>query len=188
MQEAVLASRATALIGDWEINWAAIGQAAVWFQSKGYAVPAVLKYQLRDQQNLLPVFKSASAWNLCSWPDHRIPLLDLLHEFRNRLATNPVDKVYATFGMAEELQHMEENGFHELVEPDYASKSVLEIYRDIAKFLVIKHDNLAILSHSGTSHSPLVTATILTHCHSRALRRMLLWLTATDLQATALAT
>jgi hypothetical protein len=151
VQEAVLASKATALIGDWEIDWAAIGQAAVWFQSKGYAVPAVLKYQLRDQQDFLPVSKSASAWNLCSWPDHKIPLLDLLHEFRTRLATNPVDKVYATFGMAEELEYMEENGFHELVEPNYTSKSVLDVYRDIAKFLVIEHGNLAVLSHAGMS-------------------------------------
>ncbi|KAF2124673.1 hypothetical protein P153DRAFT_325963 [Dothidotthia symphoricarpi CBS 119687] len=108
VQEAVLASEATALIGDWEIEWAAIGQAAVWFQAKGYAMPAVL-------------------------------------------ATNPVDKVYATFGMAEELAYMEENGFHELVEPNYTSKSVLDVYRDIARFLVIEHGNLAVLSHVGMS-------------------------------------
>jgi hypothetical protein len=59
--------------------------------------------------------------------------------------------VYATFGMAEELAYMEENGFHELVEPNYTSKSVLDVYRDIAKFLVIEHGNLAVLSHAGTS-------------------------------------
>jgi hypothetical protein len=151
IQEVVLASKATALIGDWEIVWAAIGQAAVWFRSKGYAVPAVLKYQLRDKQDLLPVSKSASAWTLCSWPDGRIPLLDLLHEFRTRLATNPVDKVYATFGMAEELRFVEKQGFHELVEPNYTTKTVLDVYRDIAKFLIIEHGNLAVLSHAGTS-------------------------------------
>jgi hypothetical protein len=153
-QEAVLASKATVLIGDWEIEWAAIGQAALWFQAKGYAVPAVLKYHLRDQQDLLPVSKAASVWTLCSWPNNRIPLLDLLHELRTRLATNPVDKVYATFGMAEELHFMEKEGFHPLVEPNYTSKTVLEVYRDIARYLVIEHGNLAVLSHVGTS-SPL---------------------------------
>jgi hypothetical protein len=151
VQEAVLGRNAAVLIGDWEIDWSAIGQAALWFQSKGYAVPAVLKYQLRDKQDLLPVSKSASVWNLCSWPDRRIPLLTLLHEFRSRIATNPVDKVYATFGMAEELKFVEENGFHELVEPNYESKTVLEVYRDIARFLIIEHGNLSILSHAGIS-------------------------------------
>lgn len=152
VQEAVLASKATVLIGDWEIDWTAIGQAAVWFSSKGYAVPAVL-YQLRDQQDLLPVSKPASAWKLCAWSERKIPLLDLLNEFRTRLATNPVDKVYATFGLAEELQSMEEQGFHELVEPDYTSKTVLDVYRDIAKFLVIEHGDLAVLSHAGANSS-----------------------------------
>jgi hypothetical protein len=37
----------------------------------------------------------------CSWPEDRIPLLTLLHESWNRLATKHVDKMYATFGMAE---------------------------------------------------------------------------------------
>jgi len=151
VQEAVLASNATALIGEWEIDWTAIGRAAVWFRSKGYAVPAVLKYQLRDHQDLLPVSKPASAWDLCSRPDKKVPLLDLLHEFRNRLATNPVDKVYAAFGMAAELSRTEKDGFHELVEPNYTSKTVLDVYRDIAKFLIIEHGNLAVLSHAGAS-------------------------------------
>jgi hypothetical protein len=150
VQEAVLASKATVLIGDWEIKWAAIGEAAVWFQSKGYAVPAVLKYELRDQQDLLPVSKSIFAWNLCSWPDDRIPLLDLLHKFRNRQATNSRDKVDATFGIAQELLHMGERGFHPLVEPNY-TKTVLEVYRDIARFLIIEHGNLAVISHAGAS-------------------------------------
>lgn len=150
VQEAVLARKATVLIGDWEIDWTAIGEAAVWFQSKGFAVPAVLKYQLRDQQDLLPVSKPVSMWNLCCWPDNRIPLLTLLHEFRNRTATNPRDKVYATFGIAEELAYMEERGFHQLIEPNYA-KTVLDVYRDIARFLVIEHGNLAVLSHAGAS-------------------------------------
>ncbi|KAF9694941.1 hypothetical protein EKO04_006813 [Ascochyta lentis] len=153
VQEAVLASKATVLIGDWEIEWAAIGRAAVWFRSKGYSLPTVLKYQLRDQQDLLPVSKSASAWMLCSWPDNKVPLLDLLREFRTRSATNPVDKVYATFGMADELQLMERQGFHGLVEPNYISKTVLDVYRDIARFLIIEHGCLDVLSDAGTRSS-----------------------------------
>jgi len=155
VQEAVLASKATALIGDWEIEWAAIGEAAVWFQSEGYAMPAVLRYQMRSQQHFLPVSRTVSAWTLCSWPGHRIPLLDLLSEFRNRQATNPKDKVYATFGIAKELAYMDQNGLDELLEPDYGeTKTVTEVYRDIAKFLIIEHGHLGVLSHVGKSLEP----------------------------------
>lgn len=150
IQEAVLATQAIALIGDWEIDWAAIGRAAVWFRFTGYAIPAVFRYQLRELTNLLPVSKLASAWTLCSWPGDLIPLLDLLHEFRTRFASNPVDKVYATLG-AKELRSMEEHGFHELVEPNYSTKNVLDVYRDIAKFLMIEHGKIAVLSHAGSS-------------------------------------
>jgi hypothetical protein len=38
------------------------GQVALCFQSKGYAVSAVLQYELRNQQDFLPVSKSVSAW------------------------------------------------------------------------------------------------------------------------------
>lgn len=152
VQEAVLASKATVLIGDWEIDWAAIGKAAIWFQNKGFALPAVLKYELQDQQDLLPVAKAVSVWNQCSSPDKQISLLDLLQAFRNRLATNPRDKVYATFGIAKELANVEEHGFHQLLEPDY-EKSILDVYRDVARFLVIEHGSLAVLSHTG---SPLL--------------------------------
>ncbi|KAI8939245.1 hypothetical protein NX059_005071 [Plenodomus lindquistii] len=151
VQEVVLSNRATALIGDWEIDWAAIGQAAVWFQSKGYAIPAVLKYQIRNSQDLLPVFKAAATWKLCLRQDRRVLLLELLHEFRSRLATNAVDKVYATFGMAAELTSMGSSRFDELVEPDYSSKSVLDVYRDIARFIIVEHGDLTVLSHAGTT-------------------------------------
>ncbi|KAF2498798.1 hypothetical protein BU16DRAFT_605260 [Lophium mytilinum] len=39
VQEAVLAKQAVAILGDWEIQWSALGQAALWFQTMGYAVP-----------------------------------------------------------------------------------------------------------------------------------------------------
>jgi hypothetical protein len=150
VQEAVLADRATALIGDWEIDWGAMGRAAVWFQSKGYAMPTVLKYQMRDRQSFLPISQVTSAWILCSWPEQKIPLLHLLRNFRSRLATNPVDKVYGTFGLAEELKSVEKDGFHMLIEPSY-TKDVVDVYRDIAKFLIIEHGDLQILSHAGGS-------------------------------------
>ena len=153
VQEAVLASRAMVLIGDWEVDWAAIGDAASWFQTKGYALPAVLKYELQDQQDLLPVAKAVSVWKQCSSPGKQIALLDLLQAFRNRLATDPRDKVYATFGIATELADVEAHGFHQLLEPDY-EKPVLDVYRDVARFLIIEHGSLDVLSDAGLPLEP----------------------------------
>jgi hypothetical protein len=153
VQEAVLASRAMVLIGDWEVDWAAIGDAASWFQTKGYALPAVLKYEIQDQQDLLPVAKAVSVWKQCSSPGKQIALLDLLQAFRNRLATDPRDKVYATFGIATELADVEAHGFHQLLEPDY-EKPVLDVYRDVARFLIIEHGSLDVLSDAGLPLEP----------------------------------
>jgi hypothetical protein len=153
VQEAVLASRAMVLIGDWEVDWAAIGDAASWFQTKGYALPAVLKYEIQDQQDLLPVAKAVSVWKQCSSPGKQIALLDLLQAFRNRLATDPRDKVYATFGIATELADVEAHGFHQLLEPDY-EKPVLDVYRDVARFLIIEHGSLDVLSDVGLPLEP----------------------------------
>ncbi|KAF2015766.1 hypothetical protein BU24DRAFT_422083 [Aaosphaeria arxii CBS 175.79] len=149
-QEAVLANRATVLVGNWEIEWAAIGQAAVWFEAKGYGMPAVVRYQMPELKDYLPISKAASIWDLCSWPKHEIPLLKLIREFRTRQATNPVDKIYATFGLAAEMNNVSEKGFHELVRPDY-TKALVDVYRDMAKFLIIEHGNLEVLSHAGGS-------------------------------------
>jgi hypothetical protein len=73
-----------------------------------------LKYEIQDQQDLLPVAKAVSVWKHCSLPGKQITLLDLLQAFRNRLATDPRDKVYATFGIATELADVEAHGFRDV--------------------------------------------------------------------------
>ncbi|KAJ4362875.1 hypothetical protein N0V83_009992 [Neocucurbitaria cava] len=148
VQEVVLASQAIALIGDWEIQWGEMGRAAVWFHSKGYALPAVMKYPIRERQDFLPISKLVSVWELCAQVERRFPLLDLLREFRNREAKKPHDKIYATFGMAEGFEDIKQRGFDPLVKPSY-KKPVVDVYRDVAKFLVIEYGNLQILSHAG---------------------------------------
>jgi hypothetical protein len=50
---------------------------------------------------------------------------------------------------------MDHNGLDELLEPDYGeTKTVTEVYRDIAKFLIIEHGHLGVLSHVGKSLEP----------------------------------
>ena len=116
-------------------------------------MPAVLKYEIQDQQDLLPVAKAVSVWKHCSLPGKQITLLDLLQAFRNRLATDPRDKVYATFGIATELADVEAHGFHHLLEPDY-EKPVLNVYRDVARFLIIEYGSLDVLSDVGLTLEP----------------------------------
>jgi len=97
VQEVVLATRAIAILSDWQIEWSALGEAALWFQSKGYELPAVLRYPIVNLQDLLPVSNAAATWQLCNIASQRVPLPNLLKDSRSRLATQPVDKLYAAF-------------------------------------------------------------------------------------------
>jgi len=148
VQEVVLATRAIAILSDWQIEWSALGEAALWFQSKGYELPAVLRYPIVNLQDLLPVSNAAATWQLCNIASQRVPLLNLLKDSRSRLATQPVDKLYAAFGLAEEVRPEAGTGLDELIEPDY-NRSVEAVYRDAAKYLIVEHGNLQVLSHAG---------------------------------------
>ena len=155
MQEVVLANNAVAILGDWEIQWSALGQAALWFQDKGYALPPASKYQPPKLDDLLPVSAAAGTWEMCMVPSHKLPLLDLLRDFRNRGATQPSDKVFAALGLAEEVSDsVEAHGSplrasaSDLIEPDYR-KPIKDVYRDTARSLIIEHGDLLILSHAS---------------------------------------
>lgn len=153
MQEVVLANNAVAIIGDWEIKWSALGRAARWFQTKGYALPPASKYQPPKMDDLLPISTAAGTWTMCMVPGHKLPLLELLRDFRNRGATQPSDKVFAALGLAEEVSNSakvrdESVRAFDLLEIDYR-KPVKDIYRDTARFLIVEHGNLLILSHAS---------------------------------------
>ena len=153
MQEVVLAKNAVVILGDWEIQWPALGQAACWFQAKGYALPPASKYQPARLYDLLPIAAAAGTWIMCMVPDHKLPLLELLQDFRNRSATQPSDKVFAALGLAEEVSdlvksHGRSLRASDLLEVDYR-KPIKDIYRDMARFLIIEHGDLLILSHAS---------------------------------------
>ena len=148
VQEVVLAQRAVALIGNWEIEWSALGQVARWFQRKGYELPLRSEFRPTDEKDMLPVTNAASVWRICEARDSGIPLLDLLKTSRDRLATQPADKLYATYGLAKELQAIGSGQLNALLEPDY-TRPVVEVYRDAAVYLIIEYGNLDVLSHAG---------------------------------------
>lgn len=152
VQEVVLAANAVAILGDWEIQWSALGQAARWFQTKGYALPPGSKYQPPKLDDLLPISAAAGTWNMCMVPGHKLPLLELLGDFRHRGATQPSDKVFAALGLAEEVTYSvkakDSQRMYDLLEVDYR-KPVKNIYRDTARFLIIEHGDLLILSYAS---------------------------------------
>jgi hypothetical protein len=153
VQEVVPASNAVAILGDWEIQWSALGQAALWFQDKGYALHPASKYQPSKLDDLLPVSAAAGTWEMCIVPGHKFPLLDLLRDFRNRGATQPSDKIFAALGLSKEVSesveaHDSPLRAPDLMEPDY-TKPVKDVYRDIALSLIIEHGDLLILSHAS---------------------------------------
>ena len=150
VQEVVLARRYVALIGNWEIEWSALGQAAAWFQSNGYELPLRSEFRPSDEKDMLPVTNAASVWQMCEARHDGISLLDLLRELRDRSATKPADKLYATFGLAKEVQMSAEGKLNSLLEPDY-TRPFMEVYRDASRYLIDEHKTLDVLSHAGST-------------------------------------
>ncbi|KAL0943563.1 heterokaryon incompatibility protein [Colletotrichum truncatum] len=151
VQEIVLARRAVVIVGDWQLEWAALGQAAAWFEDHGYGMPANYKFSRVDRNDLLPVAKAAAMWRLNQAIDKRWPLLQMLAELRSRNATDEKDKLYATYSMAHETE-TNSHGLPFLLEPTYSSapgneEACAKVYRDLARFLIIEHGDLSVLSH-----------------------------------------
>ncbi|KAI1440510.1 heterokaryon incompatibility protein-domain-containing protein [Annulohypoxylon stygium] len=147
VQEVVHARRAVVIRGDWQIEWEALGKAANWFQTQGFALPPDVQFN-GDKKDLLPVSKVAAMWQITG---DRRPLLRMLRELRGRKATLKVDKIYAAYSLAEETVYFLENDktFDPLIEPTYDPKRVDEVYPNVVRFLIIYHANLAALSHAG---------------------------------------
>lgn len=148
VQEIVLARKAVVIQGDWHIDWEAIGKATAWYAKAGYGMPQGIREPPVDAPHLQPVVDAANMWEMHQQPTKRLPLLDILKDFRCRAATQAVDKLYATFGLAEETAFMEERGIHTLLEPDY-TKTITTVYRDLAKFLIIEYGSLIVLSYAN---------------------------------------
>ncbi|KAI1387504.1 heterokaryon incompatibility protein-domain-containing protein [Hypoxylon trugodes] len=146
VQEVVHAKQAIAILGDWHVELAALGEAARWFQAHGFGLPSNVKYT-GDTKDLLPVAKLAAMWQMHCTPGKRSPLLQMLRDLRGRKSTLKVDKVYAAYSLAEETAETEK--LNPLIEPTYDHELVNEVYQNMVRFLVINHGNLAALSHAG---------------------------------------
>ncbi|KAI0849711.1 heterokaryon incompatibility protein-domain-containing protein [Daldinia vernicosa] len=145
VQEVVLAPRAIAILGDWEVQWTALGQAATWFQTHGFALPTNVEFK-GELGDLLPISEVAAMWHMHMTPGKRRPLLQMLRDLRGRKATLKEDKVYATYSLAEETANTDR--LDPLIEPVYG-KPINEVYQNVIRFLLIEHGELSALSHAG---------------------------------------
>lgn len=154
VQEVVLATKAVALVGDWEIEWSALGKAAAWFLKYKYMSQSELPQTLRGGTPTNPATNAAELWKMHEQGMRTdLRLLPILKVLRQRMATDKVDKVFAAFGLAEETRRHGESPCHPLVETTYATSTKL-VYRNVAKFLIINNGNLEVLSSVGGSQEP----------------------------------
>ncbi|KAK8026440.1 hypothetical protein PG991_003496 [Apiospora marii] len=152
VQEVVVARRAVAILGDWHLDWAALGQAASWFARNG-----------GGNKDMVPVGEAAALWDAHNMDGKRMPLLDLLKDFRLRKAGQDVDRLYATLGIAEETADLGldldigggRGRLHSLLEPDY-EKPLMDVYRDATRYLMVTHGSLRVLCHvdNGQTKTP----------------------------------
>ncbi|KAI0113171.1 heterokaryon incompatibility protein-domain-containing protein [Daldinia grandis] len=145
VQEVVLAPRAIAILGDWEVQWTALGQAATWFQTHGFALPTNVEFK-GELGDLLPISEVAAMWHMHMTPGKRRPLLQMLRDLRGRKSTLKEDKIYATYSLAEETADTDR--LDPLIEPVYGN-SINEVYQNVIRFLLIEHGELSALSHAG---------------------------------------
>ncbi|KAI0817358.1 heterokaryon incompatibility protein-domain-containing protein [Xylaria sp. FL0064] len=146
VQEVVLARKAVVVLGNWHMDWDAVGKATTWYEAKGYAMPRTMRYVLNDLKDLLPVTGASFLWQMHCIPNKRIPLLALLKDFRSRHSSQDVDRLYAALGLAQETEGSRFEGLHSLLEPDY-SKPLEDVFRDLTIYLIIEHGSLAVLSY-----------------------------------------
>ncbi|KAI1281147.1 heterokaryon incompatibility protein-domain-containing protein [Xylaria sp. FL0933] len=146
VQEVVLARKAVVVLGNWHMDWDAVGKATTWFESKGYAMPRTMRYVLNDPKDLLPVTGASILWQMHCIPNKRVPLLALLKDFRYRVSSQDVDRLYAALGLAQETEGSRFEGLHSLLEPDY-SKPLEDVFRDLTIYLIIEHGSLDVLSY-----------------------------------------
>jgi hypothetical protein len=130
LQEIAVAQSACFMVGGWNVEWNAVANAAVFFQDKNYS-------------SLVDTAAAAHAARV-SREKSLTPLIDLLRDARQRLATDPRDKVFALLGLAEE-HPLFETTTDQRIRPDYR-KTRLETFRDVTAFIIENSGNLDIFS------------------------------------------
>ncbi|KAH8589759.1 heterokaryon incompatibility protein-domain-containing protein [Bisporella sp. PMI_857] len=133
IQEVLLTNHALLSCGVSKSNWDNLMQ-ILYLLSKSsfsYLLPAAKDILLNPAS--LPI--SLATMHARRTMGERMSFLDGLVLYRNRLATDPRDHVYAILSLVE----------HSDFKPDY-NKPLFTLYREVAKFMIKMHESLDILS------------------------------------------
>ncbi|EJT73079.1 hypothetical protein GGTG_09929 [Gaeumannomyces tritici R3-111a-1] len=143
VQEICLAWSATVYCGADEIAWRDLALAVRYFEVRNIGRHVSIDAINMHSMDRVRFRMRPDEWGhpeAASQPPPPLSLNFLLRQFRNSLATQPVDKVYAMLGLAAD------GG--DFVVPDY-SKPVAEVYRELARSLLEQSQSLEVLSLVG---------------------------------------
>lgn len=163
VQEVLPAREASVICGTHSIDWHLVKAAAAWYTYKAGLIHS--KYDATRQVDGIAHCRAMNIpWTVRMGSEFMAELMgqtvrpiyqwsfaDLLTTFRNRLAGDPRDKVFALLGISTLHDSDSDKGKSSLLQPDY-DKPVMEVYRDATRGLIERdspfHNALGILKHA----------------------------------------
>jgi tetratricopeptide (TPR) repeat protein len=144
IQEAALASFAVVFLGKFQLEWDAIGDAALWLYHNQFP-DAAYRYLGKTGQWQQPelgrsIFRMTRAADIQLAKKFRITW-DLMEAASKFKCTLPVDRIYGILGLVDDFQ----------IEPDY-SRPVSQVFRSMTRQLIEKRRDLMILGQ--VNHEP----------------------------------
>jgi len=144
IQEAALASSAVVFLGKFQLEWDAIGDAALWLYHNKFP-DAAYRYLRKTGQWQQPelgrsIFRMVRAADIQFAKKFRITW-DLMEASSQFKCTLPVDRIYGILGLVDDFQ----------IEPDY-SRPVSQVFRYMTRQLIEKRRDLVILGQ--VNHEP----------------------------------
>ncbi|PNP60666.1 hypothetical protein FNYG_14603 [Fusarium nygamai] len=137
-QEVILARKCEVFAGSYRIEWLAITQAARWSIKWGLIhLPGILYDCSEGLSNAATLGRHTRLGKIK-------PLGFLLSHTAFFQASNPLDKVFALLGLAEEYQETLET-LPSALETDYRREHT-QLYRDVTRYLIERDQSLCILS------------------------------------------
>ena len=143
IQEVVLSSDLVVMIGGYRFNWELVTRTMHTYTRFDFKLfKLTLSQNETVRQNFIRYMRSVLRLSPHRNDSQYRSLIKLLCSFRECHSSDPRDKVYALFGLAND------QGLHQMVPVDYA-KSVEAVYLECAEFLVRNGDGMEMLDQAG---------------------------------------
>jgi hypothetical protein len=153
MQEVVLSHQKQVFCGTHHIDWEDLGCFASYLMHR-YKEDLIL-----DPREVSAIEAAALIWFYSRTYDGGFPLLEILRATRRYETGRSKDKVYALYGMIDfELRTdksrnslasaaTRDGTVPKLLEPDYDGKTDIDVYYDVARYLLERDKSLEVLTH-----------------------------------------